>query len=129
MSVLHLGHLQVKHFSTRCFNAATLSHGPSPETYTCIRTTIASEAVLLPLPLLQLLFPVLGLEQEASPHGLRDSDSTITINVFDEVVTPTAAAKAMRAVARTGVGSAGECCEMQLCWMRLPTSATGRLPA
>jgi hypothetical protein len=55
---------------------------------------------------LQLLFPVLGLEQEASPRGLRDSDSIITINVFDEVVTPTAALKAMRAVARAS--NAGE---------------------
>lgn len=52
------------------------------------------------LCVLQLLFPVLGMDQEASPRGLRDSDSMITINVFDEVVTPTAAAKAMRAVAR-----------------------------
>lgn len=49
---------------------------------------------------LQVTFPVLGMDQEASPRGLRDSDSMITINVFDEVVTPTAAAKAMRAVAR-----------------------------
>lgn len=49
---------------------------------------------------LQVTFPVLGMDQEASPRGLRDSNSMITINIFDEVVTPTAAAKAMRAVAR-----------------------------
>lgn len=56
---------------------------------------------------LQLLFPVLGLDQEASPRGLRDSDSVITINVFDEVVTPTAALKAMRAVARASNSGEG----------------------
>jgi hypothetical protein len=49
---------------------------------------------------------LLGLDEEASPRGLRDSDNIITINVFDEVVTPTAALKAMRAVARAS--SAGE---------------------
>jgi hypothetical protein len=52
--------------------------------------------------LLQLLFPVVGLGQEASPTALKESDGLITINLFDEVVTPTAAAKAARSAARTG---------------------------
>lgn len=53
---------------------------------------------------LQVMFSVLGVGQEASPNGLRASDNMITINVFDEVVTPTAALKAMRAGARAGNG-------------------------
>jgi hypothetical protein len=56
---------------------------------------------------LQALFPVLGVGQEASPTGLRGSDNMITINIFDEVVTPTAALKAMRAVARASNAGGG----------------------
>jgi hypothetical protein len=50
----------------------------------------------------QLLFPVIGLGQEATPTALKESDGLITINLFDEVVTPTAAAKAARSAARAG---------------------------
>ncbi|KAF6253850.1 hypothetical protein COO60DRAFT_1463007 [Scenedesmus sp. NREL 46B-D3] len=50
----------------------------------------------------QLLFPVIGLGQEASPAALKESDGLITVNLFDEVVTPTAAAKAARSAARAG---------------------------
>jgi hypothetical protein len=45
---------------------------------------------------------VIGLGQEASPTALKESDGLITINLFDEVVTPTAAAKAARSAARAG---------------------------
>lgn len=65
------------------------------------------------LAALQLMFPVLGIDQEASPRGVRNSDSMVTINVFDEVVTPSAALKAMRAVARAS--GAGEGCSGLVC--------------
>eukprot|EP00878_Enallax_costatus_P041472 GHUV01048262.1.p1 GENE.GHUV01048262.1~~GHUV01048262.1.p1 ORF type:complete len:320 (+),score=99.12 GHUV01048262.1:563-1522(+) len=56
----------------------------------------------------QLLFPVVGLDQEASPTALKESDGLITINIFDEVITPTAAAKAARHATRAGqTGGAG----------------------
>ena len=77
---------------------------PDLSSYTCSCWLTLSRCLLLPM---QLLFPVLGIGQEASPRGLRDSDSMITINVFDEVVTPTAASKATRAVARAS--NAGGC--------------------
>ncbi|KAF6253870.1 hypothetical protein COO60DRAFT_1642856 [Scenedesmus sp. NREL 46B-D3] len=50
----------------------------------------------------ELLFPVIGLGQEASPAALKESDGPHTVNLFDEVVTPTAAAKAARSAARAG---------------------------
>jgi hypothetical protein len=61
---------------------------------------------------LQLLFPVIGLGQEASPTALKESDRLITINLFDEVVTPTAAAKAARSATRAA--QPGGACVVQL---------------
>eukprot|EP00775_Hariotina_reticulata_P004277 gene4277-4531_t len=54
----------------------------------------------------QVVFPLVGLAQEASPSAMQESQDIITINVFDEVITPTAAAKAARAATRAG-GVAG----------------------
>lgn len=68
--------------------------------------------------LVQLLFPVLGIGQEASPRGLRGSDSMVTINLFDEVVTPTAASKAMRAVARASSAGVSMQSPTLLVWCR-----------
>lgn len=50
----------------------------------------------------QLAFALLDAEADASPAGLAASDGVITVSLFDEVVTPGAAAKAARAAARAG---------------------------
>lgn len=56
---------------------------------------------------LQVCFPLFDLCQEASPTSLKESDSVITVNVFDEVVTPTAAARAARSN-QPGGGGGGD---------------------
>ena len=42
---------------------------------------------------MQLTFKVFDLEQEASSSALKESEGLLTLNLFDEVVTPTAAAR------------------------------------
>jgi len=39
---------------------------------------------------------VFGRDEEATPSALADSSTAVTINLFDEVVTPLEAAKAAR---------------------------------
>jgi hypothetical protein len=65
---------------------------------------------------LQLVFPLVELAQDASPSAMRESQDIITINVFDEVITPTAAAKAARAATRAG-GVQGEFEEQCHYWL------------
>jgi hypothetical protein len=50
---------------------------------------------------------VFGLESDASPLALHESDGVITVNVFDEVMTPAAAARLERAAGRRGAGAGG----------------------
>jgi hypothetical protein len=57
---------------------------------------------------LQLSFPVLAPGQEASPASLHEATSIITINIFDEVITHAAMARAARSAQAAAKAAAGE---------------------